>query len=112
MDLSEFKLATQDLLEQRLQQPEFQATLPLRLQHGSSYQSYEAMQAASHKKKAKSKPTLKRKSSGPNGNIVALPHMFRFNQIVVDEYHYLNDHNKIKNMFTAVSVKKIAAHKR
>ena len=112
MDLSDFKHATQDLLEQRLQQPEFQATLPLRLQHGSAYQSYEAMQAAGQKKKIKTKPTLKRKSSGTNNHVVPLPHMFRFNRIVVDEYHYLNDHKKIKNMFTAISVKEIAAYKR
>ncbi|KAF9696594.1 hypothetical protein EKO04_005577 [Ascochyta lentis] len=112
MDLSDFKDATQDILQQRLQQPEFQATLPLRLQHGSSYQSYETLQAvASEKKKVKVKPAPKRKSSGSNGNVVPLLHMFRFNRIVVDEYHYLNDHKKIKNMFTAVSVRKIAAHK-
>ncbi|KAJ4354998.1 hypothetical protein N0V95_003335 [Ascochyta clinopodiicola] len=111
--LPEFKKATQNTLEQRLQQPEFQATLPLRLQHGSSYQSYEALQAAAAmKKKVKAGPTMKQKSSRSDGNAVPLLHMFRFNRIVVDEYHYLNDHKKIKNMFTAVSVRKIAAHKR
>ncbi|KAF2631544.1 hypothetical protein BU25DRAFT_384913 [Macroventuria anomochaeta] len=113
MDLSDFKQATRGLLEQRLQQPEFQATLPLRLQHGSNYQSYEAMQAAGgQKKSSKPKPSLKRKSSDSNSKIVPLLHMFRFNRIVVDEYHYLNDYKKIRNMFTAISVKKIAAHKR
>ena len=113
MDLSDFKSATKDLLEQRLQQPEFRATLPLRVQHGSSYQSYESLQAAgSQKTRAKPKPSLKRKSSGPKYTFVPLLHMFRFNRVVVDEYHYLNDHKKIKNMFTAISVKKIAAHKR
>jgi hypothetical protein len=38
MDLNHFAQATQDLFEDRLQQPEFQATLPLRLQHGSNCQ--------------------------------------------------------------------------
>ena len=38
--------------------------------------------------------------------------MFRFNRLVVDEYHSLNDYKKIRNMFTAISVKKVAAHKR
>lgn len=113
MDLFVFRDATRNLLEQRLQQPEFQATLPLRLQHGSTYQSYESMKATGcQEKKAKAKPPLRQKSTGLKGNVVPLLHMFRFNRVVVDEYHYLNDHKKIKNMFIAVSVKKIAAHKR
>ncbi|KAH6643750.1 hypothetical protein C7974DRAFT_382135 [Boeremia exigua] len=112
MDLSDFKHATQTLLEQRLRQPEFQATLPVKLQHGSNYQSYESMQAAGQAKGSKSKPFQKRKSSGLNSSIVPLLHLFQFNRIVVDEYHYLNDYKKIKNMLTAVSVKKISAHKR
>ncbi|KAF1350289.1 hypothetical protein EJ07DRAFT_169239 [Lizonia empirigonia] len=99
MDLSVFRDATRNLLEQRLQQPEFQATLPLRLQHGSTYQSYETMkETGCQEKKAKAKPPLRQKSSGLKGNVVPLLHMFRF--------------NRIKNMFIAVSVKKIAAHKR
>lgn len=113
MDLDDFKQAAQDLLEERLQQPEFQATLPLRLQHGSNYQSYQAMRAAGgQKKSAKPKPSLKRKSSCSNGKVVPILHMFKFNRLVVDEYHYLNDFKKLRNMFTAISVKKIAAHKR
>lgn len=113
MDPSVFRSYTRDLLEERLQQPEFQASLPLRLQHGSSYLPYKNMQTAGgQKKRAAPKPLLKRKSSGTNGHIIPLLHLFRFNRLVVDEYHYLNDHKKIKNMFTAVSVKKIAAHKR
>ena len=45
MDLNDFAQATQDLFEDHLQQPEFQATLPLRLQHGSNYQSYSTIRA-------------------------------------------------------------------
>lgn len=109
----DFAQATQDLLETRLGQPEFQATLPLRLQHGSKYQAYDIVRAANtQNKSAKSKPFVRRKSSGSNGEIVPLLHLFRFNHLVVDEYHYLNDYKKIKNMFTAISVKKVAAHKR
>ncbi|KAJ4312063.1 hypothetical protein N0V94_007628 [Neodidymelliopsis sp. IMI 364377] len=112
-NLSDFTHITQDLLEQRLRQPQFQASLPLKIQHGSNYQSYEALQAAGgQKKQVKSKALPKRKPNASNKHIVPLLHMFRFNRIVVDEYHYLNDHKKIKNMFTAVSVKKITAHKR
>jgi SNF2 family DNA or RNA helicase len=112
-NLSDFEKATQGLLDERLQQPEFQATLPVRLQHGSNYQPYQTVRAANGQKKSvKYKPSSKRKSSGSNGKVVPLLHMFRFNRLVVDEYHYLNDYKKIKNMFTAVSVKKVAAHKR
>ncbi|KAF3033361.1 hypothetical protein E8E12_001533 [Didymella heteroderae] len=112
MDLVDFTQATQRILEGRLQQPEFQATLPLRLQHGSNYQSYQTVRSG-QKKSVKHKPPTKRKSSGLNGKVVPLLHMFRFNRLVVDEYHhYLNDYKKIKNMLTAVSVKKVAAHKR
>jgi hypothetical protein len=112
-NLFDFTNITQDVLEQRLRQPQFQASLPLKIQHGSNYQSYEALQAAGRQKKqVKSKALPKRKSNASNKHIVPLLHMFRFNRIVVDEYHYLNDHKKIKNMFTAVSVKKITAHKR
>ncbi|KAJ8114408.1 hypothetical protein OPT61_g3697 [Boeremia exigua] len=113
MSLADFKHATQDLLEQRLQQPEFQATLPLKLQHGSKYQSYEATRAVnSQKKSGSAKPGPKRKSSSPKTQIAPLLHLFRFNRVVVDEYHYLNDYKKIRNMLTVVSVKKIGAHKR
>lgn len=112
-DLSDFKSMTQDLLEKRLQKPEFQAMLPLRLQHGSNYQSYEAMRAAGGQKtNGKSKAPPKRKSSGSRSQIIPLLHLFQFNRIVVDEYHYLNDHKKLGNTFAATSVKKIAAHKR
>ncbi|KAJ4383483.1 hypothetical protein N0V86_001532 [Didymella sp. IMI 355093] len=112
-NLNDFEKVTQGLLEERLQQPEFQATLPMRLQHGSNYQSYQTVRAANGQKKSvKYKPSSKRKSSGSSGKVVPLLHMFRFNRLVVDEYHYLNDYKKIKNMFTAVSVKKVAAHKR
>lgn len=113
MDIPEFKDVTRDLLLQRLQQPEFQATLPLKVQHGSNYQSYEAVRASGNaKKSAKAKPALKRKSSSSDNHIIPLFHLFRFNRIVVDEYHYLGDYKKLKNMFTAISVKKISAHKR
>ncbi|KAF3050916.1 hypothetical protein E8E11_006202 [Didymella keratinophila] len=97
MDLNDFAQATQNLFEDRLQQPEFQATLPLRLQHGSNYQSYQTIRAA----------TTQKKSVNPRARTATL-----FNRLVVDEYHYLNDYKKMKNMFTAISVKKVAAHKR
>lgn len=110
MKLTEFKLATQDLLERRLQQPRFQAALPLKSQHGSKYQSFKALQGS--REPTKCKVPAKRKSVRSNTHIVPLLHMFCFNRVVVDEYHYLHDYKKIKNIFTAASVKKISAHKR
>ncbi|KAJ4992203.1 hypothetical protein SVAN01_02222 [Stagonosporopsis vannaccii] len=113
MNMSEFKHAAQTLLLYRLQQPEFQATLPLKVQQGSRYQSYEAVRAAgSAKQSTKCKSAQRRKSSSSHSRVIPLFHMFRFNRIVVDEYHYLGDYKKLKNMFTAISVKKISAHKR
>lgn len=38
--------------------------------------------------------------------------MFRFNRVVVDEDHYLNQDKKIESLFFSVSVKSIAAVKR
>lgn len=106
-DISHFKQTTQELLKQRLQQPEFKATLPVKLQHGSSYQSFESIRAAGQRKSGKSQPISKRDTSGSRKSIVPLIHLFRFNRVVVDEYHYLNEYKK-----TAISVKNIKAHKR
>jgi hypothetical protein len=106
-DISRFKQTTQDLLKQRLQQSEFKATLPVKLQHGSNYQSFESIRAAGQRKSGKSQPPPKRNLSGSRKSIIPLIHLFRFNRVVVDEYHYLNDYKK-----TAISVKEIRAHKR
>jgi hypothetical protein len=43
---------------------------------------------------------------------VPLFHLFRFNRLVVDEYHYLDDSKASKNNMAAVSIKKVASHKR
>jgi hypothetical protein len=106
-DISQFKQTTHDLLKQRLQQQEFKATLPVKLQHGSNYQSYESIRAAGQRKNGKSQPLPKRNISGSRTSIIPLIHLFRFNRVIVDEYHYLNDKMKI-----ATSVKAIRAHKR
>ena len=106
-DISRFKQTTQELLKQRLQQPEFKANLPVKLQHGSNYQSFESVRAAGQKKSGLSQPPSKRNTSQSRKSIIPLIHLFRFNRVVVDEYHYLNDYKK-----TAISVKRISAHKR
>ena len=115
--LEEFQTTTRDLLEKRLQHEDFKAALPIKTRHGSSYQSFNSTQKASRRasgSKAKGKPQLKRKVSSSKGasHLVPLLHLFRFNRLVVDEYHYLNDDKKASNMLTSVSVKRVAAHKR
>ncbi|KAF1848463.1 uncharacterized protein K460DRAFT_308788 [Cucurbitaria berberidis CBS 394.84] len=116
-NFEDFQKCTRNKLKERLQHEDFQAALPIKIQHGSAYQSFDSAQTASRNangSKTKSRTLLKRKTSGlaAESHPVPLMHMFRFNRIVVDEYHYLNDDNKTSNMLASVSVKRIAAHKR
>ncbi|KAJ4375110.1 hypothetical protein N0V83_002194 [Neocucurbitaria cava] len=115
-EFKDFNASTRNLLEERLQHEDFQAALPIKIQHGSAYQSFKSLQKAPRNSsgvKAKGKAQLKRKASpGTEDHPVPLVHLFRFNRIVVDEYHYLNDDKKNSNMLASVSVKRIAAHKR
>ncbi|KAL5459268.1 hypothetical protein PMIN06_002932 [Paraphaeosphaeria minitans] len=113
MDFAEFSASTDSLLRERLSRDEYNMTLPLQLRHGSQYQPYNATQAGRkyHEAKVKSKKGKTHVSSVP------LLHMFRFNRLVVDEYHYLNVHQKEQkkandNLLSSVSIKAIAAHKR
>lgn len=111
-DFQAFQKATEYCLAERLSDDEFKAYLPLRVGHGSSYQSFNA-------KKAVSMNTLRAKdvlakqqlisSLGQGDQQIPLLHMMRFNRVVVDEYHYLNDES---NAIVSVSMKNISAHKR
>ena len=110
----EFRQSTAELLRARLQQPQFQATLPLKIGHGSAYESFKSTQPSSksHNSMTRNKASFTEKASRSYPlKEVPLLHLFKFNRIVVDEYHYLND-EKNKNFLSAISVKKIAAHKR
>jgi hypothetical protein len=109
-EFSEFRHSAEDLLEQRLQHEDFKATLPLKIQHGSAYQSFNATKAKSKAKRtAQTKPKVPKSTKSYQ---VPLLHLFRFNRVVVDEYHYLNDDKKMSNIIASVSVKRIAALKR
>lgn len=113
MDADEFSASTDSLLEARLSQEEFNMTLPLQLRHGSLYQSFNSIQVG----KKKSKPRPDRKKGKVAVHTVPLLHLFRFNRIVVDEYHYLNVHSRDQkkahgNLLCSVGIKAIAAHKR
>ncbi|KAF2819824.1 hypothetical protein CC86DRAFT_334939 [Ophiobolus disseminans] len=107
-----FQGTTKDKLEERLQHSDFQALLPIRIQHGSAYKSYKVLQAT--KAKAKGKTHTKRKPTTLEDVDQQIPllHLMRYNRIVVDEYHYLNDDKKLSNVISSVSVKHIPAHKR
>ncbi|KAH9861526.1 hypothetical protein J1614_011275 [Plenodomus biglobosus] len=111
----DFQKSTADVLQERLLQPAFQATLPLRIRHGSAYESYKCTEASSKARKpvVKSKTTLAGKAAPKSWKkVIPLLHLYCFNRIVVDEYHYLNDDKNVKNSIAAISIKKIAAHKR
>jgi hypothetical protein len=115
-DRSQYQRAAEDLLEERLQQEHWKATLPVRIQHGKAYQSYDSSRVASTgaKKKSTAKSQSKGKPISPSASthIVPLLHLFRFDRLVVDEYHYLNDDKDSANALAAVHVKRIAAVKR
>ncbi|KAF2134891.1 hypothetical protein P153DRAFT_372163 [Dothidotthia symphoricarpi CBS 119687] len=112
MDFHDFDSSLDVLLEDRLRRAEFQAVLPLKIQHGKAYKSYAPPVAKGRGAGANGKSLPKRKSSGSATHQVPLLHLFRWNRIVVDEYHYLNSRNNIENGLIASSVKCIAAPKR
>ncbi|KAG9186178.1 hypothetical protein G6011_02734 [Alternaria panax] len=109
-----FERLTEQLLNERLQQPEFQATLPINIRHGAAYESFSAMLSQlGHSKQAKANAKAPTKSRGNSSSHLApLLHLFRFNRIIIDEYHYLNDASKMESNFIATSIKQVAAHKR
>jgi hypothetical protein len=115
-DHTKYQQAADKLLKERLDQEEFKATLPVRIQHGKAYQSYNTsrVQSASAKKKSTAKSQSKRPPVLPSASthIVPLLHLFRFNRLVVDEYYYLNDEKDSANALAAITVKDIAAVKR
>jgi site-specific DNA-cytosine methylase/SNF2 family DNA or RNA helicase len=113
-DYAAFKDATNDLLADRLEHDDFKVALPIKVQHGSAYQSFKATQAKSNLKTKGKSTHSKRKASefAATTHQVPLPHLFRFNRVVVDEYHYLNNDKKLDNVLASVSVKRIAALKR
>ncbi|RYN75563.1 hypothetical protein AA0117_g6173 [Alternaria alternata] len=108
-DYKHFKRLTEQLLDERLLKPEFQATLPVKILHGAAYESFSTQLPSRPSKRVKTKAKSEADSSS---NLAPLLHLFQFNRIIVDEYHYLNDNNKIGSNFVATSIKKIAAHKR
>ncbi|KAF1916136.1 hypothetical protein BDU57DRAFT_547894 [Ampelomyces quisqualis] len=113
-DYDTFKTSTSDLLTKRLEREEFNVVLPVKVQHGSAYQSFNATQAKAKSQakttKARGKQTTARFDRASQQ--VPLLHLFRFNRVVVDEYHYLNDDKKMSNILASVSAKRIVATKR
>ncbi|ORY13595.1 hypothetical protein BCR34DRAFT_648635 [Clohesyomyces aquaticus] len=90
-DYAQFKEDAKELLQERLSQPEFQVAMPIKLGHGSAYHSFNSMQSQKKLLKGKGKGKSMPKSHPEPTHAVPFPHLFRFNRLVVDEYHYLLD---------------------
>ena len=112
----ELERHTMELIKERLQHPDFTATLPLKIQHGNAYQAFSATQSAGYASrfsKAKGKaPANQKTMTKARARLVPLLHLFQFNGIVIDEYHYLNDTRRIESNLMATAIKQISAHKR
>jgi site-specific DNA-cytosine methylase len=109
LSASDFIQHTHSLLDKRLAHPDFKAIVPVKIAHGSSYQSFNALQAV----KAKNSSIGKSSSSARINNLsVPLLQMFNFNRIVVDEYHYLYNSRNSDNQPACAAIKRISATKR
>jgi site-specific DNA-cytosine methylase/SNF2 family DNA or RNA helicase len=109
LDITEFAEHTQGILDDRLTHDDFKAVVPLKIAHGSAYQSFSTMSKAA--KQSKKKSSLPR---APRASKLSVPllQMFRFNRLVVDEYHYLYDSKNSDNYPACAAVKRIRAPKR
>jgi hypothetical protein len=112
LDFADFTKSTRHLRAKRLEHDDFKVVLPLKVQHGSAYQSYKATHAKAKAPAEKSKPINRKAPLSSRGQQVPLLHLFHFNRVIVDEYHYLNDDKKPNNVLASVSVKRITALKR
>ncbi|CAI6335508.1 unnamed protein product [Periconia digitata] len=84
----DFKSETERLYKQQLEHEDFKTMVPLRLQHGKNYQSFEASLSMPTKTKETNNAPLKKLK---HAKVIPLLQLFNFNRIVVDEYHYLRD---------------------
>ncbi|KAF2267412.1 hypothetical protein CC78DRAFT_512061 [Lojkania enalia] len=116
--VSAFEANTKSQLESRLEKEEFKAVVPLKIRHGNAYQSYSKLRLQKDSKtvsKKKSTQQAKAMTVGSALNWISLPcpslQLFRFNRLVVDEYHYLYE-NDAKNYSAYAAVRKISAVKK
>jgi hypothetical protein len=115
-----FKEDTPGKLNDRLIDPKFQAVVPIKIGHGSAYQSYDSSSSTLGRKAAipipRNNSTQKSRAHSEVADVdwTAFPtpllQLFRFNRVVVDEYHYL--YTSLDHYPTYAAVKKINAHKR
>ncbi|KAH7118782.1 hypothetical protein B0J11DRAFT_75237 [Dendryphion nanum] len=109
-----FDANTSNVLLQRLGQPEFKAIVPLRIGHGSAYKSYSSMKSRTNNKKTTKKtpspPNTTKRSNDWTAYPASILHMFRFNRIVVDEYHYICEDTK--NTMAYAAIRTLSSHKR
>lgn len=117
VDLATFERTNESKLSDRLASPHFQATVPLKIGHGSMYESYSKMKSKPIRDPAASKKDLRRQAlhpkSCPKWTSYSGPplQMFRFNRLVIDECHYLLEGDQ-KNSMALSLLKRTSAHKR
>ncbi|KAF2108709.1 hypothetical protein BDV96DRAFT_504071 [Lophiotrema nucula] len=116
--ISTFIKNTKTDVKRRFEHADFQGVLPLKIRHGSAYQSFEQMTSNQGQRIAKTKDKAPVHNQAPrsaeNSDWIACVNpvlqLFRFNRKVVDEYHYL--YEKTRDNYPAyVSIQKMAAHK-
>ncbi|KAF2649386.1 hypothetical protein K491DRAFT_771566 [Lophiostoma macrostomum CBS 122681] len=123
-DATSFVVDAKKTIEKRLEHPDFKAVVPLKIKHGASYEPYSSMSLSigqtSIPGTAYSYSTV-RKAEKSNGNSDWSSHlrpmlqMFRFNRVVVDEYHYLLEKgakDSRKNQTAYAIIKKLHGHKK
>jgi len=115
LDPKDFERQSQGLLEKRLVHEEFKAVLPLKVSHGKAYRSYNSLQREASKGKATPRGSKSASLPGTADTTacnIPLLHMFRFNRLVVDEYHYMYTSKEGSNHTIATAIKSIPAVKR
>ncbi|KAF2010693.1 hypothetical protein BU24DRAFT_454992 [Aaosphaeria arxii CBS 175.79] len=111
-----FKRGKKEALEARLKQPGFKGVVPLKPQHGSAYQSYKGSDHNSQMAPVQGTDTTKpkRTNTSRDGDWMSYCpplHIFAFNRIVIDEYHYLCSSDP-KNSAAYALIKAISGHGR
>ncbi|KAF2195509.1 hypothetical protein K469DRAFT_649543 [Zopfia rhizophila CBS 207.26] len=115
--ITAFKKNTLRKMQARLDHPDFQAVVPLKIRHGSAYESYSKMKPAQTKRvpsnKARNGSSKDNCSDDMDWKAFSGPllQMFRFNRLVADEYHYLFEKDR-ENYPAYASIKRLPAHKR
>jgi site-specific DNA-cytosine methylase len=122
-DASSFEEEMVETLQKRLESERFKAVVPLKIRHGSSYKSYSSMSLSAEQTStpgAEAFPIQKVAKSNGNDDwssrLCPLLQKFKFNRVVVDEYHYLLEKGPrdkpFKNQTAYAIIKRLHGHKK